>query len=50
MRGNPLKWLESTKGYFSNPTLSTIQYGFEISGTGNTQQSFAVNSYSASAS
>jgi len=45
-----LKWLENTKGYFSNPTLSTIQYGFEISGTGNVQQNFTINSYSASAS
>jgi len=45
-----LKWLENTKHYFSNPTLSTIQYGFEISGTGNTQQNFTINSYSASAS
>ena len=45
-----LKWLENTKGYFSNPTLSTIQYGFEISGTGGTQQNFTINSYSASAS
>ena len=45
-----LKWLENTKGYFSNPTLSTIQYGFEISGTGNTQKNFTINGYSASAS
>jgi len=45
-----LKWLENTKGYFSNPTLSTIQYGFEISGTGGVQQNFTINSYSASAS
>jgi hypothetical protein len=45
-----LKWLENTKGYFSNPTLSTIQYGFEISGTGNVQENFTINSYSASAS
>jgi Glycosyl hydrolase family 12 len=45
-----LKYLENTKGYFSNPTLSTIQYGFEISGTGNTQQDFTINNYSAGAS
>jgi hypothetical protein len=45
-----LKWMENTKGYFSNPTLSTIQYGFEISGTGNVQEDFTINSYSASAS
>lgn len=45
-----LKWLENSKGYFSNPTLSTIQFGFEISGTGNVQEDFTANSYSASAS
>ena len=45
-----LKWMENTKGYFSDPTLSTIQFGFEISGTGDTQQDYTVNSYSASAS
>jgi hypothetical protein len=45
-----LKWMQNTKGYVSNPTLSTIQYGFEISGTGNVQQNFTINSYSASAS
>jgi hypothetical protein len=44
-----LKWLENTKHYFSNPTLSTIQYGFEISGTNSTTQNFTINSYSASA-
>ncbi|HEU5332252.1 MAG TPA: hypothetical protein VFU73_05805, partial [Actinocrinis sp.] len=45
-----LKWMENTKGYFSNPTLSTIQYGFEISGTGNVQENFTITNYSASAS
>ena len=45
-----LDWMENTKGYFSDPTLSTIQFGFEISGTGDTQEDFTVNSYSASAS
>ncbi|HTJ71071.1 MAG TPA: hypothetical protein VL551_26240 [Actinospica sp.] len=45
-----LKWLENTKGYFSNPTLSTVQYGFEISGTGNVQEDFTMNSYSTSIS
>jgi hypothetical protein len=45
-----LKYLENTKGYFSNPTLSTIQYGWEISGTNNAQENFTINSYSASAS
>jgi Glycosyl hydrolase family 12 len=45
-----LKWMENTKGYFSNPALSTIQFGFEISGTGDVQEDFTANSYSASAS
>jgi len=45
-----LKWMENTKGYFSNPMLSTIQYGFEISGTGNLQENFTITGYSASAS
>jgi len=47
---NLLKYLENTKGYFSNPTLSTIQYGWEISGTNNTQENFTINNYSAGAS
>jgi Cellulose binding domain/Glycosyl hydrolase family 12 len=45
-----LKYLENTKGYFANPTLSTIQYGWEISGTNNAQENFTINNYSASAS
>lgn len=45
-----LKYLENTKHYFSNPTLSTIQYGWEISGTNNVQENFTINNYSASAS
>ncbi|MFC1402978.1 MULTISPECIES: GH12 family glycosyl hydrolase domain-containing protein [Streptacidiphilus] len=47
---NILKWMQNTKGYVSNPTLSTVQFGFEISGTGNTAQNFAVTNYSATAS
>ncbi|HEU5429054.1 MAG TPA: cellulose binding domain-containing protein [Actinocrinis sp.] len=47
---NLLKYLENTKGYFSNPMLSTIQYGWEISGTNNAQENFTINNYSASAS
>ena len=43
-----LKYLENTKRYFSNPTLSTVQYGWEISSTNNTQQDFTINSYSVS--
>ena len=45
-----LKWLENTKGYFADPTLTSIQFGFEISGTGGTQQNFTVTNYSASTS
>ncbi len=45
-----LKYLENTKGYFANPTLSTVQYGWEISSTNNTQEDFTVNSYSVSSS
>ncbi len=47
---NLLKYLQNTKGYFSNATLSTIQYGWEISGTDNVQKNFTMNNYSASAS
>ena len=47
---NLLKYLQNTKAYFSNATLSTIQYGWEISGTNNAQENFTMNSYSASAS
>jgi hypothetical protein len=42
-----LKYLENTKGYFSNPSLTSIQYGFEITSTNNTQENFTINSYSA---
>jgi hypothetical protein len=45
-----LQYLENTKKYFSNPTLSTVQYGWEISSTGNTQLDFTINSYSVSTS
>ena len=45
-----LKYLENTGGYFSNPVLSSIQYGWEITGTGNVQQNFTMNDYSASTS
>jgi Glycosyl hydrolase family 12 len=41
-----LKYLENTMGYFSSPTLSTIQYGFEITSTNNTPQNFAIANYS----
>jgi Glycosyl hydrolase family 12 len=41
-----LKYLENTKGYFSNPTLSTVQYGWEITSTNNVQEDFTINSYS----
>jgi hypothetical protein len=45
-----LKYLERTGGYFSNPTLSSIQYGWEITGTGDRQENFTMNNYSASTS
>ena len=45
-----LKYLENTKGYFANPTLSTVQYGWEISSTSNAQEDFTINSYSVSSS
>jgi Cellulose binding domain/Glycosyl hydrolase family 12 len=45
-----LKYLENTGGYFSNPTLSSIQYGWEITGTGNVPTNFTMNDYSASTS
>jgi hypothetical protein len=41
-----LKYLENTKKYFSNPTLSTVQYGWEITSTNNVQEDFTINSYS----
>lgn len=44
-----LKWLETSKHYFSNPTLSTIQFGFEVTDTANTPQDFTVTAYSVSA-
>jgi Glycosyl hydrolase family 12 len=43
-----LDWLQNTKGYFSDPTLSTVDFGWEISGTGDVQEDFTVNSYSLS--
>ena len=44
-----LKWLQNTRHYYNNPTLSQVQYGFEISGTGGHQETFAITSYSVSA-
>ena len=41
-----LKYLENTKGYFSNPTLSTVQYGWEITSTNDAQEDFTINNYS----
>jgi hypothetical protein len=43
-----LQYLENTKGYFSDPTLSTVQYGWEITSTNDTQEDFTINSYSVS--
>jgi hypothetical protein len=45
-----LKYLENTGGYFSNPVVSSIQYGWEITGTDNVPKSFTMNDYSASTS
>ncbi len=41
-----LKYLENSKGYFANPTLSTVQYGWEITSTNGAQEDFTINSYS----
>jgi hypothetical protein len=42
-----LKYLENTGGYFSDPMLSSIQYGWEIAGTGDVRKDFTMNDYSA---
>lgn len=44
-----LKYLENNRHYYGNDTLSQVQYGFEISGTGNHSETFSINSYSVSA-
>lgn len=44
-----LKWIPST-GWYSNPALSSIQFGWEIINTGGVQQTFTMNSYSVSVS
>jgi len=43
-----LDWLQNDKGYFSDPTLSTVDFGWEISGTGDVQEDYTVWSYSLS--
>ena len=45
-----LKYLEKTRGYFANPVLSSIQYGWEITGTGDVEKDFTMNAYSATTS
>jgi len=45
-----LKYLENTAGYFSNPVLTSIQYGWEITSTGDVPKNFTMNDYSASTS
>ncbi len=40
-------WLSSA-GWLTNATLSTVQFGWEISSTSNTTEAFTVNSYSLS--
>jgi hypothetical protein len=44
-----LDWL-SNEGWLTGATLSTVQYGWEISSTNNTTEDFTVNSYSVSCS
>jgi len=43
-----LDWLENTKGYYFNPTLSTVDFGWEISSTGDVQEDYTVWAYSVS--
>lgn len=45
-----LKYLENTGHYFSNPVLSSIQYGWEITSTHDEQKDFTMNDYSADVS
>ena len=40
-------WL-SSESWLTNATLSTVQFGSEITSTDNTNESFQVNSYSVS--
>jgi hypothetical protein len=40
-------WL-SSKGWLTNATLNTVDFGWEISSTNNTGENFVVNSYSVS--
>jgi hypothetical protein len=40
-------WL-SSKGWLTNATLNTVDFGWEITSTNNTGENFAVNSYSLS--
>ena len=44
-----LKWINST-GWYNNPTLTSIQCGWEILNTGGVQMNFTMNSYSVSVS
>lgn len=45
-----LDYLQNTMGYFANPTVSTVQYGWEISSTGGAEEDFTINDYSVSSS
>lgn len=45
-----LKYLEKTGGYFSDPVLSSIQYGWEITGTGGVRRNFAMHGFTADVS
>ncbi len=40
-------WL-SSEGWLTNATLSTVQFGWEITSTNDANENFQVNSYSVS--
>ncbi|HWC79005.1 MAG TPA: hypothetical protein VG756_03480 [Pseudonocardiaceae bacterium] len=44
-----LKWIES-KGWYGDVTLSTVQFGWEISSTNNTGENFADTAFAVNAS
>jgi hypothetical protein len=40
-----LKYLENTKHYYSNPTLSQVQYGWEICGTTGSSEHYTIDNF-----
>jgi hypothetical protein len=44
-----LKWIES-KGWYGDVTLSTVQFGWEITSTNNTGENFADTAFAVNAS